>query len=689
MESALPKHPAKPPEPSEEVSRATRLLAAPAANEEDFYATAAEALCIGTGSRRAGVSLVSPDGGTVAVCALWSPDEGIRSLSFPVAGAPCREALAKAVVGTAQLFEVPLARFPDSPLLEEGSEAIYRAECFFSIRGRPAGLVFTIGSDPMDGDSMDTAEARRLFGWVRARVESEYRRARTADEEENLRRIVDLSEDYIALIDMSYGFRQINPAYREAFGWESHSTLPRSISELHGARAFEAGIRPILDRCFDGESVRTERWFDVPGRRRQFLDVSAVPDRDVDGEIRGAILSLRDLTSRQVALQERRGRDTRSEEERRAESLGVLASGVAHDFSNLLVGVLGGADLLLTEGLSEEGQRTARTVKQSALDASNLCRQMLACAGQAPVETARTEISHLVRNTVATFAASLPESVSVELDLASDRLHAEIDPTLASQAILSLIANSAEAYDGGGGTVYVASGAANIDQSFLGRINAPTDTQPGPCVFVQVRDHGHGVELDLRRRIFDPFFTTKSGHRGLGLAATRGILRIHGGCVQFDSLPGAGTTVRIFFPALSSAGLPSAAESQDEKRGTILVVDDEPMVVDITCKILEKAGFDALSAASASEAATLLSARTDEIDMILLDVGLPGSSCKAVVDRLLTIDPTARIVLCSGHSSRSPELLPILPKCYGFVAKPFSSDVLIQKIEDTVCHRSS
>jgi len=669
------------------IERALRLLAAPAADESAFYAVAAEALAVGLGCRTAAVALVGRDGESMALAALWENGRPGTPVRLPLAGTPCAELYATPENGGPSYFIAQTeGRFPDFSLLSKTGGASYRGQTFTGASGTPVGHLFAIGESP----TTDAVEAETLFSIIRERVEAEYSRWRSDEKRDRYDQIVNQSTDYVAIVDLAYGFQAVNRAYLDAFGWEAGGVMPRSVPELHGARSFEASIQTILDRCFEGEKLRTQGWFDMPTRKRQFLDVAAVPYLS-GGEITGAIVYMRNVTARQVAQQERRGLEARLEEDRKTQSLRLMAGGMAHDFNNLLVGMLGGADLLLTETLTEEGQRTARTIKQSALLASDLCRKMLSYTGQAAHDPELTDLSQLVRNTVTTFAGALPERVSVELDLKADLASAQVDPKEVSQVILNLIVNAAEAYETRGGIVHVATGATRIDHSFLDRIQVAGEVPPGEYIFCQIRDMGCGVDPDTRSRIFDPFFSTKPSGRGLGLAATRGIIRAHGGCVQFESQPGAGTTVRIFFP-IDESGL-ALVDSDlnprgEETAGCVLVIDDEPMVCEIASKMLQRAGFKTISASSAAEGTTLFSARSREIDIVLVDVGMPGTSCQELTDRLLTLDPTARIVLCSGSSARDPQLKSILPKSYGLLSKPFSSDALTQKVEDTVSRRS-
>ena len=665
--------------------RALRLLAKPAIDEDGFYAIVAEAIAVGLNARTAAVVLRGRDDDSMAVQALWDRGRPAPAISLRLSDGPCFELYSSPTGSTKSCFlEEISSRFPNFSLLAGRSDCSYRGQTFSKADGTPVGHILAIGEET----DFDPTTTETLFALIRDRIETEYRRWRADAQGRNYDQIVNQSSDYVAIVDLAYGFRAVNPAYLDAFGWEAGGVLPRSVPELHGARSFESSIKTILDRCFEGEKLRTQGWFDMPTRKRQFLDVAAVPYRSESEEITGAIVYMRNVTARQVAQQERRGLEARLEEDRKAESLRLMAGGIAHDFNNLLVGMLGGADLLLTETLSEDGQRTARTVKQSALLASDLCRKMLSYTGQAAYEPELTDLTQLVRQTVTTFAGALPERVSVEFDLKAELPVAQVDPQEISQVILNLIVNAAEAYEASGGVVHVATGSTRIDHSFLDRIQVAGEVPTGEYIFCQVRDMGCGVDPDTRSRIFDPFFSTKPTGRGLGLAATRGILRAHGGCVQFESQPGAGTTVRIFFPVDESGLELQPPEPVADSAGCVLVIDDEPMVCEIVSKMLDRAGFTTMMATSAAEGTTLFSARSREVDIILLDVSIPGTSCQELTARLLTLDPTARIVLCSGSSARDPQLKSILPKSYGFLSKPFSSDALIQKVEDTVSRRA-
>ena len=251
-------------------------------------------------------------------------------------------------------------------------------------------------------------------------------------------------------------------------------------------------------------------------------------------------------------LSEHRRLEERVRQAAKAESIGLLAGGVAHDFNNLLTIIIGNASLahVMLPGESPVQSQIANALR-AAERAADLTRQLLAYAGKGQFVVQPADVSAVIRDIGELFRASTTREIGVHLDLAHGLPLVSMDATQIQQLVMNLVINGVESIDGRGGTVRVATSAAEVGETFLRSADLVTDMAPGHYVRIEVADDGCGMDAETRRRIFDPFFTTKFTGRGLGLAAAAGIVRAHQGGMTVRSMPGEGSTFEVFLPALT------------------------------------------------------------------------------------------------------------------------------------------
>jgi PAS domain S-box-containing protein len=374
--------------------------------------------------------------------------------------------------------------------------------------------------------------------------------------------------------------------------------------------------------------------------------------------------------SEKVRLQEEL---TRSQ---RLESLGVLAGGLAHDFNNILTGILGNLSVARVF-LGPEHRADERLVEceKAAVRAGQLTRQLLTFArGGAPVKQA-VETSRLIAEAVS-FALHGSKARGV-VDLAPDLQWLDADEGQINQVLNNLLINALQAMPEGG---EVRVRGANVDVTARSGLTLP----PGEYVRVEVEDTGDGIPRELLDKIFDPYFTTKDGGTGLGLSSVYSIVKRHGGCVQVTSTPHQGSTFIVHLPAAAARG-PAAENSREEKhrpagQGRVLVMDDEEMIRDVACQMLQAMGYQALSCPDGAAAVELYQEareRGNPWDAVILDLTVPGGmGGKEAAVQLRRIDPGVRLIVSSGYSND-----PVVADCgaYGFagaVVKPYSLQTL-------------
>ena len=380
---------------------------------------------------------------------------------------------------------------------------------------------------------------------------------------------------------------------------------------------------------------------------------------------------------------ELRDSERRVFEAQRLESLALLSGGVAHDFDNLLLVILGNSRAALAEAPPDSAlaARLAR-IGAAAEHGARLTQQMLAYSGRSSRARKPIDLSKLALETSDLLHASVSERCRVEIELAPCA-PAEGDATQLQQVLLNLATNASDACGAAGGRLVVRTGSRDVSARDLEDAVGSESARPGRYVFLEVSDDGPGMDAATRQRIFEPFFTTKPSGRGLGLAAVLGIVRAHGGVVRVRTRPGAGTTLSVMLPEAASAtatlsrvpALPQAA-----RRGCVLVIDDQESVVDVTQCLLRAAGHRALGCTSGRAGIEMFRERADEIDAVLLDLTMPDADGEQVLEALRRIRPDVRVVISTGYDANAVAER-VRAQVAGFVRKPFDPDAMLAEVE--------
>jgi PAS domain S-box-containing protein len=428
----------------------------------------------------------------------------------------------------------------------------------------------------------------------------------------------------------------------------------------------------------------------------------AMDDQDMPIHLRGVMV---DITERKEAEAERERMHSQLLQVQKLESLGVLAGGIAHDFNNLLTGILGNASMVLAELPADSEFRPAlEELTAGAGRAADLTRQLLAYSGKGRFQVDVLNLSAQVREIVNLLAASMPKKVRIKLDLEDDIYGIHADVAQIQQVIMNLVLNAAEAIGGRLGTVLVRTktveqegGARNpgphptpsgLPQSGYSNVFSAQGPLVGRYVMLEVQDTGVGMDTKTRDRVFDPFFTTKPGGRGLGLSAVLGIVRGHGGGIRIDSTPQRGTTFQVFLPATDEpAPTPRpvvTAPLREELTGTILIVDDEPVVLSLASRVIERLGLEAIPAANGAAGVYAFEEHHDRISAVLLDLTMPDMSGDEVFQRLDRIQPGVKVILSSGYDRREAtrNLGDLEPA--GFLPKPYTAQALRDVIASVI-----
>ncbi len=500
--------------------------------------------------------------------------------------------------------------------------------------------------------------------------------------EARLQAIIDHSPALIWVKDLEGRYLLANRAFRSLLLTGSRAPEGRTDTDLFApefAAYFHLKDRQVIE---SGESQLFEETVVAPeGSRLTFLTQKFLL-RDATGRAYGVGGLATDISVAKASEATRLSLQKQLMEAQKLESLGVLAGGIAHDFNNILTAILGHASLARTVMTADHpAAGHLEQIERSSRRATELCAQMLAYAGKGRVVVAPLDLGELVRDTAALVRVTLRKSTVLRLEMGADLPAVSGDGAQLRQIVMNLLINAADAVAArADGAITVTSFVRELTADFFRGAVAPAALPPGRYVGLEVVDNGCGMSDEVRARIFEPFFTTKFSGRGLGLAAALGIVQGHGGALFVDSVEGAGTVFRLFLPALIEAAAPVAAPAADARApisGTVLVVDDEEDVRQVACGVLSRFGARTLEAASGDAALDLCRADASRIDVVLLDLTMPGLSGEETLRRLRELGVTARVVIASGFGEAD-----VMARCKTlgagfFLQKPFEIDQLL------------
>ncbi len=391
-----------------------------------------------------------------------------------------------------------------------------------------------------------------------------------------------------------------------------------------------------------------------------------------------------DITEKKAAAERLRDAEGRLREHQRLESLGVLAGGIAHDFNNLLMGILGNAALALAEVPGDSAlQDPIREIEVAARRAADLTRQLLAYSGKGRFVVERLALSRLVEDAARLVQPSLSPKVTIVWDLDREPGFLEGDAGQLRQVVFNLLTNASDAMADGVGTITVRTEQVELLDAELDHTITGTRLAPGRYCLLEIADNGPGMDEPTSRQIFDPFFTTKFQGRGLGLPAVLGIVRGHRGAIQVHTSPGKGTSVRVLLPAVSQAVEHPAGNGggpEAGRRRTVLIVDDEAMVRNVTRRTLERAGFRVLQAESGRAAIEILKTAHAEVGLVLLDLTMPELNGEETFALLHDCWPAIRVLLSSGYSAEATAGARTREGFAGFIQKPYLPAELVHAV---------
>jgi PAS domain S-box-containing protein len=494
--------------------------------------------------------------------------------------------------------------------------------------------------------------------------------------EESLRqyeRIVSTSKDLMALIDRNFIYQAVSDSYLNAHARTRDEIIGMTVADLMGDDRFEKEYRVKMEQCLKGEEVTFRTWFDFKGMGHRYIEATYYPFEDDRDHVSGIVLISRDIT-------EYRQLHEQLLQSQKMEAIGTLAGGIAHDFNNLMMGIQGRTSMMLLDiDKNHPHQEHLKGIEEHIRSASNLTRQLLGFARGGKYEVKPVDLNTIIKEKNRMFGR-MQKEIGIEENFAPDLWAVEVDQSQIEQVLLNLYINAWQAMSEEGTL-----GIQTENTLVTAKVAETHGVKPGRYVKLSVVDTGVGMDAGTRARIFEPFFTTKDIGRGtgLGLASVYGIVQNHGGFITVTSDEGQGTTFEIHLPATDKQIILSdeSTEPISTGNGTILLVDDEEMIITVGSQMLRRLGYNVLTATSGKQALEIYNNHEEQVDLVILDVIMPDIGGGETFEMLKSVNPAVKVLLSSGYSINGKASVILERGCRGFLQKPFDLHTLSNKIK--------
>jgi len=505
--------------------------------------------------------------------------------------------------------------------------------------------------------------------------------------------VLDASPNAIIAVASSGRITYVNAQAEVIFGYPREELLGRPIEQLLPARAADRHVAQRAGLFARPKARALGIGLDLAGRRKdgtEFpVEISLTPVKLDDGlQIFATVV---DITDRKAA-------ESQLLQAQKLESIGRLAGGIAHDFNNVLFAIQGYAELLI-EDLGpanrdrldpDEALRSVEAIRNAATRAASLTAQLLSFSRRQMVRPEVLEMNAAVAKVEPMLRPYIGAQVQLVFRPGPDTGRFRADRSQLDQILVNLVINARDAMPDGG-TITIETGTVDLDDAYALK---HLDVEPGPYVFLAVSDTGLGMDLETRDHIFEPFFTTKEQGQGtgLGLATIYGIVRQAGGHIWLYSEPGLGSSFKLYFPrvdAPAAAAHPAHPASARTGSGTVMVVEDETSVREMTSVVLRRAGYEVTPVSDAAAALEHLTGMSAPIDVLVTDVVMPGISGIDLAERVIDRYPTAGVVLLSGYNAETLDLDRVVRRGALFLSKPVTSNDLLEAVRRSTERRAA
>ncbi|MGN6555947.1 MAG: hybrid sensor histidine kinase/response regulator [Verrucomicrobiota bacterium] len=594
--------------------------------------------------------------------------QALDNLEFGLTGTPC-ENLVDDLIGTAGADQF----FPHIPSLAALESKAYVGRRLVNSAGQTVGLLLVLFREPLKVSDF-VASTLQIFA-TRAAAELERQEADARIREQAS--LLDKAQDAILVRDLDHRILYWNKSAERLYGWTAAEALGRPVKELvyRDPSSFQAATAGVIAKgewigeldqvTKDGKMLKVEgRWTLV---------------RDEHGQPKSVLSINTDIT-------EKKKLEARFLRTQRMESIGTLASGIAHDLNNVLAPIMMSVELLREMVTSEQGRTLLATLQGSAQRGSDLVKQVLSFARGLEGNRVSVNAVHLLREIQKIIRDTFPKNITFDLQSARDVWTVTGDPTQLHQVFMNLCVNARDAMPNGG-LLSVSMENIVLDEVYAGM---NPDSKPGAYVLVQVVDTGTGIPPGMLDKIFEPFFTTKEFGKGtgLGLSTTLTIVKSHGGFIHLFSELGRGTRFKVYLPATASATTPNQAVAEQTRlpQGNgelILVVDDEESIRILAQRTLERFGYRVLLACHGAEAAAIYAHHRQEIAVVLTDMAMPVMDGPALIVALKAMNPRVRIVGSSGLTTQAG-MSKSIAGVEHFIPKPYTAEAMLNVLKQVL-----
>ncbi len=498
--------------------------------------------------------------------------------------------------------------------------------------------------------------------------------------EERYRQLVEHVNCIILRMAPSGEITFVNEFAEMFFGYDREELVGRNIVDLMGTGTAASGLHALEPqppwsasgpcRSYEEESVSKDG-------RRAWIGWSMQPISTSSGEISEILCVGQDVT-------ERRQLQLQIMQRQKLESIGLLAGGIAHDFNNLLTPIMGASELLISAASPGDPVcRRATTIRDASRKAAELVKQILSFSSRQAVDTAWQDLNEILDSFMVILRRTIREDIEIRCNPCATECPILVNRTQIEQIMLNLAVNAQDAIDGAG-VIRIATGRTALESGPLA-LDSPAGS--GSFIVLTFEDNGCGINEAIASQIFDPFFTTKPVGRGtgLGLSTVYGIVKQHGGHIEVESRLGRGTTFRILLPeapARETVGTLPATSSGTERAasGTVLLVEDNPMVLEIARELLDSLGLDVLAADTPESALYQARKHPLPIDLLVSDVVMPQMNGPELYKQLLHQQPDVKALFMSGYATQDALFSENPDQSFNFIAKPFSAESFLSSV---------
>ncbi len=534
---------------------------------------------------------------------------------------------------------------------------------------------------------IDTPAGKRVVVYVRDISRRKQSEKELSESENRFRSFMNQLPGAVFLKDSDSRYIYVNRFMREAFNADD-SWIGKSTLECFSPEEAQALIRNDRSALNNEYSVDTQKVVDAKGEERCFQTHKFRISKKEDEKFMLGGIAL-DITERVSAEKARKKLEEQIQHTQKLESLGVLAGGIAHDFNNILMAILGYADLaLLDTAPGSPAVSSLHEIEKATRNAADLSKQMLAYSGKGTFQVIKLNINEIIQNMTHLLEISISKNAVIKYNLYDDLPSINADPSQIRQIIMNLVTNASDAMNRTSGVISITTNEMECDMAYLSTAYMNSKLPDGKYVYLEVSDTGCGMDEETLSKLFDPFFTTKSTGRGLGLSAVLGIIRGHGGTVKVYSELGKGTSFKIFIPSVEgepeSLAVSTESEQDAERKGTLLLVDDESSIRDIGKTMLEKTGYTVILSSDGREALDIFRERHKEIDCVILDLTMPHMDGEETFREMRRVQNDVCVIISSGYNKQDVTRRFIGKGLAGFIQKPYRLSELIAKLKEVI-----